>query len=99
MKYKYYGKVYDDDTDLLFDIAIENCTDNDDGSHVCDICGEVFDYFSDLEMHIGYGHGFIELVPETEREIQIHKAIQSIPDTFSDEERYREIRKAFDINR
>ncbi|MFA5445193.1 MAG: hypothetical protein WC262_09520 [Bacteroidales bacterium] len=99
MKYEYDGQRYDTDTDLLFEIALENSTDNDDGSHVCDICGEVFDYFSDLEMHIGYGHHFVKLIPETEREIRIHETIKNMPDTLSEEETYREIRKAFDLNR
>lgn len=99
MKYEYDDQLYDDDADILFEIAVGNSTEKDDGSHVCDICGEEFDQWSDIEMHIGYGHYFVKLIPETEREIRIHEMIQNIPDTLSEEETYREIRKAFDLNR
>jgi protein subunit release factor A len=96
MKYEYDGQQYDTDTDILFEIAVENSTNNDDGSHVCDICGEVFDSFSDLEMHIGYGHHFVKLIPTTEKEIRIHTTIEGISDDLSEEERFKEILKAFE---
>lgn len=92
MKYfaRELNETFESETEALLCVSAGKWTESDTGTYTCKICGEEFDNDGDLVLHIGWDHGYVEEVPETEEEKERCERIKTIraDPTLSEDEKF-----------